>query len=273
MQDNELDHLFRNKLDGLEIEPSAKVWKGIVTELDGKTKRRTLIPVFRIAATITVIVAAGLYFMFKDVKPVNNNNLTKVNTKDKTAVIVDDDGNRTSVITKQVQQTPAVAKTQINKTPQQISNAGINKAQTKPVVHSFEEQHLIAQTKAKQTPEDNIVNNGKEPLQQPQTLAAVSETKHEQAVVPDVPLRAKEEIIEPVEGFKTGNPVVAATGTDNNKPAKKRHGIRSFGDLINVVVAKVDKRQDKLVEFSDTDGDESTITGINLGIVKVKKDK
>ena len=30
MQDNEFDELFRSKLDEFEMEPSAKVWPGIV---------------------------------------------------------------------------------------------------------------------------------------------------------------------------------------------------------------------------------------------------
>jgi hypothetical protein len=53
-------------------------------------------------------------------------------------------------------------------------------------------------------------------------------------------------------------------------PVKKRR-IRSLGDLINVVVSKVDKRKDKIIEFSNTDDDEATITGVNLGIIKIKK--
>jgi len=54
---------------------------------------------------------------------------------------------------------------------------------------------------------------------------------------------------------------------------KANHKIRSFGDLINVAVAKIDKRKDKIIEFTDDDDDESTLTGINLGIIKIKKGK
>ncbi|RYE28502.1 MAG: hypothetical protein EOP42_16695 [Sphingobacteriaceae bacterium] len=54
---------------------------------------------------------------------------------------------------------------------------------------------------------------------------------------------------------------------------KHKH-IRSFGDVVNLVMAKVDKREDKLIQFTDTDdGDESTVTGINLGIINIKKEK
>jgi hypothetical protein len=52
---------------------------------------------------------------------------------------------------------------------------------------------------------------------------------------------------------------------------QRKHGIRNFGDIVNLVVAKVDKRKDKVIEFSDDDEDGSSITGINLGVIKVKK--
>ncbi len=59
--------------------------------------------------------------------------------------------------------------------------------------------------------------------------------------------------------------------TADNTPVKK-HRVRTFGDMLNVVIAAVDKRKDKVIEFSNTDGDESSITGINLGIIKIKKE-
>ena len=68
-------------------------------------------------------------------------------------------------------------------------------------------------------------------------------------------------------------PQVIAQVPIKDKPAQqpKKHGIRNFGDIVNLVVAKVDKRKDKVIEFSDDDEDGSSITGINLGVIKVKK--
>ena len=50
---------------------------------------------------------------------------------------------------------------------------------------------------------------------------------------------------------------------------------RSFGGLINAVVGKIDKRKDKVIEFNDDDDDDdgATVTGVNLGIIKIKKEK
>ena len=48
--------------------------------------------------------------------------------------------------------------------------------------------------------------------------------------------------------------------------------IRSIGSLVNFVIAKVDKREDKLIEFKDSD-EGSEVSGINLGLVKIKGKK
>jgi hypothetical protein len=48
-----------------------------------------------------------------------------------------------------------------------------------------------------------------------------------------------------------------------------RQKIRSLGDLVNRVVAKVDPREEKIIQF--TDNDEGTeVSGINLGLIKFK---
>ncbi|NNU34325.1 hypothetical protein HK413_09510 [Mucilaginibacter sp. S1162] len=43
--------------------------------------------------------------------------------------------------------------------------------------------------------------------------------------------------------------------------------------MVNALMAKIDKREDKLIEFSDSDDDEngSDLTGVNLGLIKIKK--
>jgi hypothetical protein len=45
-----------------------------------------------------------------------------------------------------------------------------------------------------------------------------------------------------------------------------------LGGIINTIVAAVDKRDDKLIEFTDNDDDDgSRVTAVNLGIFKIKK--
>jgi hypothetical protein len=65
MQDNEFDDLFRSKLDNFEIEPSAQVWQNIDAELDGKHRKRSIFPMLSIAASIIVLITAGILFIPK----------------------------------------------------------------------------------------------------------------------------------------------------------------------------------------------------------------
>ena len=58
---------------------------------------------------------------------------------------------------------------------------------------------------------------------------------------------------------------------NDNAVVKRKHKIHSFGDLVNLVVDKVDKRKDKVLEFTDDGDGDSNLTGVNLGIVKIKK--
>jgi hypothetical protein len=52
---------------------------------------------------------------------------------------------------------------------------------------------------------------------------------------------------------------------EHDTPTK---GIRNVGDLVNYVVSKVDKREDKFLEFN-TDDDNSSLVGINIGFIKL----
>ncbi len=66
-------------------------------------------------------------------------------------------------------------------------------------------------------------------------------------------------------------PLVATAETETEeavKPAKRR--MRSLSDLVNFVVAKVDHREDKLIETSDQDA-VLEINAVNLGLLKFKK--
>ncbi len=294
MQDKEMDELFRAKLDNLEIQPSDKVWKGIVVELDGAKRRRSIVPIIRIAAGITVFIAAGLFFMLKGSKPVSNQMANHRGAKQQGIKLSakgmdeEDENDENMIIPKQrTEQMVAEAVGQ-----QQADHAKAANETRSTKAKTIKDNSIAASNRL------TIANNSKHrtaktvqpsaivvkeieqerslPVEQ-QTLAALpeKEIKPIQAVVPDEPLNTAKSIIPGADDFKTGNKV-ASVSLPAVKPTKspvKKHGIRTFGDLINVVVAKVDKRQDKVIHFSDTDDDESNITGINLGFVKVKKEE
>jgi hypothetical protein len=293
MQDKEMDELFRAKLDNLEIKPSDKVWKGIVVELDGAKRKRSLVPIVRVAAGITVFIAIGLFFMLKGNKPVNNQMANHTGAKQQgiklSAKGVDEeDENGESIITSKQTARQVAAETEKQQKDQakavnEVRNTKINNIRTNGIVVNNKlavannSKHRAAKTVQPSAIEVKEIEQERSTPAEQQTLAALpeKEIKPTEAVVPDEPLNAAKPVIPGADDFKTGNKV-ASVALPVIKPAKapvKKHGIRTFGDLINVVVAKVDKRQDKVIHFSDTDDDESNITGINLGFVKVKKEE
>lgn len=268
MHDNDIDALFRSKLDELEVEPSAKVWGNISQELHGDKRRKTLIPILRIAASVAVLIAAGLFFLPKHQKagqtqPVNRvakNNPVKTpvavpqttaipqaNTVNTTAQVVQ------AVISQTQQQLGTVPKVKVR----QATNSAVNVTQ-QPVINPDKT--------------DAIANA------QPATVLAAVTNKIivTKPVVPDAQTSLKPEsatldvITQPATVLAAAN----IPDDNSNKPASpaKKHKARGFGGILNAMIGVVDKREDKIIEFTDTDeGD--TVTGINLGIVKIKKQK
>jgi hypothetical protein len=249
MQDKEIDQLFRSGFNDFEVEPTAKVWGGIASGLD--RRKRSLKIYLSMAASLLLLLSAGLYFVshIKDntKKPVQ---LTAVkNNKPAKSIITPVN------VTPETEQVQKVAQPQLERTIAFNTALKSRKQKTKTVkVLPVRDIEII------------------EPAQQ---LAQVVQPAQDiKFVVPDraIPLNEKIEIPEDAS-FKAN--ILAAqppvTKTIAAAPVKK-HRIRNLGDLINVVVSKVDKRKDKLIEFSSTnDEDDSVVSGLNLGFIKIKK--
>lgn len=249
MQDKEIDHLFRSKLDNYELEPPARLWGGIASRMD--KKKRTLTAWLSIAASLLILLSAGLYFVVQ----------VKDNTKKPVQMAAVKNNKPAKTIIAPVVETPAVAQPKAERliAMNTIVKSRKQKVKTVKVVN---EQRVTETLTAQPQPH----------------LAQVFQKPADQVrfVVPDatVPFNEKVEIPEDVS-FKS-NTLAAHQEAANNAiaaaPAKK-HRIHNLGDLINVIVSKVDKRKDKLIEFSsDKDEDESTLSGLNLGFIKIKKE-
>jgi len=252
MQDKEMDGLFRSKLEQFEMEPSANVWPGIAAELDPPKKKISLASFLSVAASIVVLVGAGLLFIPKKGVVKHKGQPLAVITKTAPAI------NRVPAVNTTPQATASPVKTA------DINNMAI--AQYKK--HAKTGTITAFDTAAK--PALNIQSS------QQQVIAYVPQNQQPaKAVVPDnsTPLIAKQA---PDQGqaYST-QPQIAALPViapqKDTAAVKPRHGIHSFGELVNVLVAKVDKRRDKVIEFSADDDGESHITGVNLGIIKIKK--
>lgn len=262
MQDKEFDDLFRSKLDNFEVEPSAQVWQNIDDELDGGKKKRIL-PILSIAASVLLLVTAGI-ILIPEKGTIKRN---------------DPDRHHLSV-----KMEPEVTK------PENIAPANTSEkkqaltALTRtPVKHNAKADQLkdkISPVEQKQQSGTAIVKiETAKPDEQPVLAAAGTENVVEDvrpvSVEPDpAPAVVKQASNNSTISIQT-QPALASTpmpAAITAKPAIKKRGIHNLGDLVNLVVAKVDKRKDKLIQFSDNDDDESVISGVHLGVLKIKKD-
>ncbi|UOE48461.1 hypothetical protein MTO98_29060 [Mucilaginibacter sp. SMC90] len=261
MQDKELDRLFQQKLDDLEIQPSAGVWQGISSELNADKRKRTLLPLLSAAAGVILLITAGILFIPK--QPVKHH--------DHSTVIVK---------THQPVKQPVAVKVEPVVPPAPVQN----KVPANPVIAPV---NNIAQVNKRNKTKPNLTPSAQQPVvtaQPPATahadepLLANAPAADYHVVKTDAPDTAtrtspKSAII---NNEKT-QPVLIAQTPAQPAPATAKHvkkrRIRSLGDVFNVVIAAVDKRKDKVIEFSNTDEDDATITGLNLGFIKVKKDK
>jgi len=248
MQDKEFDKLFSTKLNDFEVEPSKNLWPGIDEGL-GNNNRKKVLPFLGIAASVIVLIAAGIVFFTQKVTVVKPHVKSRVAANQPVKVKPTVTATKTqSTITQQ----PAVA-----------ANMGI-----KP-------KHL-AKSNAEIVPAKHDLITAQPTIPQPQQQLLSSTNTVKNDVVKPVSIDSAN-VIAATPVLKTDKPAaIAAVVPDKEKPADtphvKKRRIHTFGDMLNVVIAAVDKRKDKVIEFSNTDGDESTITGVNLGIIKVKKE-
>lgn len=261
ISDKELDDLFSSKLNDLELEPNDMVWNNISDQINNnKTKKKSIVPVLRIAAGLIVVISIGLLLFNNEdpiiKKPVQNK-VAKVETE---------------------QQKPAVEPTENVKSDKlMLLLSAKNKVVKEVRQNKISNKKRVIILVPKITPELKIVDEMLAANIQPEkkndpnmTVLTAART----TIVPDVSTRFNNQTDD--------EEIIAATVKPQNLRAKnsivavvaKRKGIRSIGDVVNLVMAKVDKRQDKLIEFSDSDdGEESNVTGINLGIISIKKEK
>ncbi|MDN3581489.1 hypothetical protein [Mucilaginibacter flavus] len=255
MQDKDLDKLFQSALDDYEIEPSAGVWNGITETLDARKRKRVWLPYLSVAAAAVLVVTAGLLFMPKEAVVIKH----KDNSVAKSVVPI-----KANPIVNPILATPVIA--QPNKNTPAVVTAQVNVLATTRIHKAHE-------------PVQSVQNNNSAALKQNEQPVLASANVNEDMAKPVVPDTATKIIAKPVIDqkpvFASIKPTVLPEQTAAIKAVTpvKKHKIRSLGDVFNVVIAAVDKRKDKIIEFSNTDEDDATITGVNLGIVKIKKEK
>jgi len=214
-------------------------------------------PILRIAASIILVAGLGvLFFVNRDkVAPVKGGKNVLVKTTVQPVKQPD--------VTNPVKQPEPMKIVKPKTTVDQVAQVRIPKKANAALITS-QPQVVVKETPA-------IVK----PAAQ-QVLAAVEPPKKTDIIQPVVPgpqtplvTKTTDIIAQPKAEPQLTAQVSATDATA--RPAKRR-GIHNFGDLVNIVVAKVDKRKDKAIQFTDSDDDESTVTSVNIGPVKINKD-
>ncbi|WP_214071297.1 hypothetical protein [Mucilaginibacter sp. dw_454] len=255
MQDKDFDKIFNSKFEDFEVEPSPMVWDNIADELDNKKGKRSWMPYLSIAALLAVICTAGLLLLQKETTGEHHHSYANSTRHDTVKSLTQ----TAAPVVKQ----PEPVVVDRSATDRVASNSNHQHKNVSPVTH------ITEQVTAKK---EDAVNNVQAPKANPQLIAQVTAPINDpvKPIMPDVQLAPKTIDIAatPVERPA----VMASAGNQENEPVKKR-GIHNLGGLINVLVAKVDKRQDKLIEFSDDADDdaETSVTGVNIGPLKIKK--
>ncbi len=249
ISDKELDKLFKQRFEDAEFQPSEDVWGKISATMDNKARVKKPFSVFWMAAaSVLVVLGASLWF-YRPVEVIK------------------------------LQGTPQ--KMVLNTPESPISDLGTGASKLdphQPEIKGFDFSKLVVTEEDSFDTPKEVTLPGKSVAEiTNQDLLAVStpirRNSHE------VPQSPKEVKVPRYTGDQsqldvTQPDMIASVDIvqkdllpENQQTASKR--IRSVGSLVNFVISKVDRREDKIIEFKD--GDEgSEISGINLGLIKLK---
>lgn len=246
IRDKDFDQLFKDAFADAEVIPSRDLWSNIESEIAPKKKR--IIPIYWLSAAAVLLIATIGILIYQQQnttdagKPLANHTIEKTKIKvkepiarDTTDAVVE---NIEPVLPVRPNAVSVIAKTKVKK-------------EVKPIILREERSTITAPEMQKQETVIAKVEESKKDLK----------TKIEEAI-----LQPKEEVVTATVAtpVKTDDPV-----NDNEQSNK---GIRNVGDVVNLIVNKMDKRKDKLIQFR-TDDDDSSLSSINIGPFKFGKRK
>lgn len=245
IRDKDFDQLFKDAFADAEVTPSRDLWSNIESEITPKKKR--IIPIYWLSAAAVLLIATIGVLVYQQQntgsggKHLANNTIKKTKSvvqepvvKDASAAIVAQVENIAPVLPVRPKAVSAIAKTKV-------------KQEVKPAV---EQPRIVTATDMQK--QETVIAKVEEPKKD-------IKTKIEEAI-----LKPREEIVTAVVAtpVKTDDPV--------NENEQSNKGIRNVGDVVNLIVNKMDKRKDKLIQFR-TDDDDSSLASINIGPFKIGK--
>lgn len=252
ISDKELDKLFQKNFDDLEIEPGNAVWNNISDQLNNQKGGKKSFSMFWMAAAgIVIVLSAGLWF-FRPVETIKLQGLAQNNEEVVPESVIPEP-------VKEVANTPVKddqASDFVAIAPKLSEVSGIESSEIK-------NQELI------QVPEDKEVITAA--VVQKNEPVAIRELKAK-VVLPELNSFEKNTEIIAVDQVLAQSDYALEDIQSEDQDYTGQRKIKSIGSLVNFVIAKVDRRENKIIEFKD--GDEgSELAGLNLGIVKYRNRK
>jgi hypothetical protein len=244
IRDKDFDQLFKDAFADTEVVPSRDLWSNIESEIIPKKKR--IMPIYWLSAAAVLLIATIGILLYQqqnntiEGKQLANNTIEKPKPVVETTVVKD--------------QPPVVVEPVKDVAP-------ILPVEAKPA-------RAIAKTKVKQDKpalKQMRIITAPEMQKQETTVAKVEEPKK------DIRKKIEEAILQPKEETViVANPTAIKTDDPVNENEQNNKGIRNVGDVVNLIVNKMDKRKDKLIQFR-TDDDDSSLSSINIGPFKIGK--
>jgi hypothetical protein len=257
ISDKDLDKLFQQRFGNLDIEPSNDVWGKISSKMDNKPAQKRSFPSFWLAAASVIMVTSAVLWFARPIGIIK------------------------------LQKSPEMAKEKV-----EVLLPHIKKA---PNTESIQKEPILAELKPRLAEFANEKPAGSDYKLLTETSQATPELKPaaEQApvviasvnVIKPITILSKQLVKVPERYFsdqllldvsqadmiaKVDRPEDHTLNEERVHNENKK--IRSIASLVNFVIAKVDKREDKLIEFKDG-AEGSEVSGINLGLVKIKSRK
>jgi len=255
IQDKEFDQVFKSQFEEVEIEPSADLWSAIETQLEDGSKRKSIFSSTVAASTrfeVVLVMAAAVAVMVLTIGLIFYPSAKK---QLPSAAIV--------------YHQPDVSKPEVDKV--QKSNAVLAVILPKKVAAI---DHITyTRVKAMSSKNEGLIIDSaaysKKDLVAMQPLRDISHPDYKTINIKQekitLPKATPEEIM--LASANAGRDEV-----ENENAQRENKGIRNVGDLVNFVVDKLDKREEKTIQFQ-TDDDNSSLIAINIGIIKFNQKK
>ena len=247
--DKELDKLFQQRFEDAEFQPSADVWGKITAKMDRKEKVRKPFTVFWMAAASVVVVLGASLWFYRPVEVIKLQGTSHEMVLNTPESPITDLGTGAAKLDPHQPEIKGFDFSKLLAAEEKSFNTPEEVTLPEKLVNQISKQDVLAS--------NNVVRRNTSEIAQPSKEVKVPRYTGDQSKldVTQADMIASAEVV--------SDELIPET----QQSAPKR--IRSVGSLVNFVISKVDRREDKIIEFKD--GDEgSEISGINLGLIKLK---